>query len=125
MPGRDLAWMLFAQFTPIATACVCLVVASGIYASVVHVGSFANLLGSTYGRILVAKIAAVAVLLILGYRHMRLGVGRVAGSGHATLIGEGLLGVAVVALTAILVGQMPPAHMTQMSQMPLGAMRQP
>jgi putative copper export protein len=121
LPAWDLAWRLFAQFTPIATACVCLVVASGIYATVVHVGNIANLMGSIYGRLLVAKVAGVIALLLLGYRHMRLGTGRVAGSGRATLLGESILGVAVVALTAGLIGQMPPAHMTAM---PVDTMQQ-
>jgi copper transport protein len=122
----DLAWMLFAQFTPIAIGCVCIVVASGIYASIVHVGSLSNLVGSIYGRLLLAKIAGVVALLLLGYRHMRLGTGRIAGSGRATLVGEAIVGVAVVAFTAILVGQMPPGHMVNMEP-PFAAMqnRQP
>jgi copper transport protein len=112
---RELARSLFAGFTPIAIVSVAAIVASGTYASIVHVGDVANLTGSTYGRVLLAKIAVVALLLALGWRHLRMGQGTAKGVGLATLGYEAVAGVIVILLTAFLIGQMPPTHMAGMS----------
>jgi copper transport protein len=114
----DLTWILFARFTPIATACVCIIALSGTYASFVHVPSLHDLSTSTYGRLLLAKIALFIVLLAFGYRHMRIGYVRKRGFGSNTLALEGALGTIVLFLTAALIGQMPP-HNTTMSSMPI------
>ncbi|HEY1882250.1 MAG TPA: signal peptidase I [Candidatus Cybelea sp.] len=102
---------LFVAFTPLAMACVAIIVVSGAYASVIHLGHIGDLVGSTYGRVLLIKIIVVAVLLLLGWRHFRIGAGRSAAPGIATLGYETLAGIVVALLTAILVGQMPPAHL--------------
>ncbi len=49
---------IIARFTVTAIAAVTAIVVTGIYASVVHVGSFSALVGSTYGRIVLAKICS-------------------------------------------------------------------
>jgi copper transport protein len=108
---RKLAAALFARFTPVAMVSVAVIVASGIYATVVHIPSFSDFVGTLYGRILLAKIALVAVLLGFGYRHWQIGRGRAAGDGSNTLGWEAIIGVTVIALTAVLIGQMLPMHM--------------
>jgi copper transport protein len=112
---RTLAAALFARFTPLAIASVAAIAVTGTYAAIVHVGTFADLIHTAYGRILLIKVAFVAVLLLFGYRHLRIGYGRAAVAGADTIGYEALVGVAVVALTALLIGQMLPMHMPGMS----------
>lgn len=110
---RLFALLLFANFTPIAMASVCVILATGIYASIVHVGSLADLFGTLYGRLVVAKIALFVALLAFGYRHMKLASADRTDSGRKTLVYEALIGLAVVGITGVLIGRMPPggAHM--------------
>jgi copper transport protein len=109
--NRDLTLALFARFTPLAMFSVAVILVSGIYATIVHVPSFSDFVRTLYGRILLVKIALVAVLLAFGYRHWQIGRGRGAASASNTLGWEAVVGVAVIALTAVLVGQMLPMHM--------------
>ena len=102
---------LFAWFTPAAAACAGIVLATGIYGSSLHVASIAELVTSAYGLLLVAKVVAVAGLLLIARRHMRIGRGSAAaGPAMRSLSIEALAGLTVVALTAALVGQAPPAQ---------------
>jgi len=111
---RALAPALFARFTPPAMACVAVILVSGVYAAVIHIPSFADLVHTSYGRILLAKVVLVAVLLCLGYRHMRIGHGRASAAGANTIGYEALVGMVIIALTAFLIGQMLPMHMAGM-----------
>jgi len=111
---RGLAPALFARFTPLAMGAVAVILVSGVYAAVVHIPSFADLVHTSYGLILLAKVALVAVLLLFGYRHQRIGRGRASGAGANTIGYEALVGVAVIALTAFLIGQMLPMRMAGM-----------
>ncbi len=111
---RALAPPLFARFTPLAMASVGAILVSGVYAAVIHIPSFADLVHTNYGRILLAKVALVAVLLGFGYRHMRIGRGRASDAGANTIGYEALVGIAIIALTAFLIGQMLPMHMAGM-----------
>ncbi len=108
---RALTPVLFARFTPLAMLAVGVILISGVYATIVHVPSLGDLVNTLYGRILVTKIVLVAVLLAFGYRHFQIGRGR-SSAGDASTIGyEALVGVAVIAVTAVLIGQMLPMHM--------------
>lgn len=111
---RTLAVPLFARFTPLAMGAVVILLVSGVYAAVVHIPSFADLVQTNYGRILLVKSALVAVLLVFGYRHLRIGRGRASEAGSNTIGYEALVGIAVIALTAFLIGQMLPMRMAGM-----------
>lgn len=108
---RQLTAPLFVRFTPIAMISVAVIVLTGVYATIVHVPSLSDFVRTVYGRILLAKIALVALLLLLGYRHWQIGRSRASDTGANTIGYEALVGVAVIALTAFLVGQMLPMHM--------------
>jgi uncharacterized membrane protein len=62
---------LFARYSRLATIGVGLLLASGLFQSWLLVGSFDRLLGSEYGRALLAKLVFVVPLLALGYLHRR------------------------------------------------------
>jgi copper transport protein len=55
------------RFSPIALSCVAAIVASGSYAAWRNVGTVGALAGTTYGRLLLLKIAAMCALIALGY----------------------------------------------------------
>jgi copper transport protein len=55
-----------SRFSPIALACVCVIVATGTYQAWRGVGSFGALFGTLYGRLLLAKIVALCALVGLG-----------------------------------------------------------
>jgi copper transport protein len=55
------------RFSPIALSCVAAIVASGSYAAWRNVGTLGALAGTTYGRLLLLKIAAMCALIALGY----------------------------------------------------------
>lgn len=52
-----------ARFSRVAFTCVTVLVVTGVYQSWRGLGSFAELTGTTYGRLLLAKLAAVVLLL--------------------------------------------------------------
>jgi copper transport protein len=56
-----------ARFSPIALSCVCAIVVTGTYQAWRNVGTLGALTGTTYGRLLLAKIAGMCVLIGLGY----------------------------------------------------------
>jgi copper transport protein len=107
--ARQRVRTLFAKFTPVAALCVGLILATGIYASAIHVTSLADFLATAYGRLLLAKVAVFMVLLAFGRHHFRVGAGARLNRGSATVLYEALWGIVVVGLTALLVGQAPPA----------------
>ena len=100
---------LFSAFTPIAALCVGIILATGIYASANHLTSASDFVTTDYGRLLLAKIAVLAILLAFGWHHFRVGANARSNNGNATILYEGFWGIVVVALSASLVGQAPPA----------------
>jgi copper transport protein len=102
---------LFARFTPVAIACAVVVALTGAYGAFLHVPQIGDLVRTVYGETLVAKMLLFLALIALGYLHLRAGRGRASGYAAATLTMEALIGLAVVTLSAFLVGQMPPMHM--------------
>lgn len=55
-----------SRFSPIALGCVIAIVLSGTYQAWRGVGSISALIGTTYGRLLLAKIAGMCALIVLG-----------------------------------------------------------
>ena len=120
--ARERARALFAAFTPAAILCVGTIVATGIYASAVHVDAPADLFVTAYGRLLLAKAAILVVLVAFGWHHSRVGAGIRSNAHNATIAYEAIWGIAVVALTAVLVGQAPPANDVAVPTSPAAAL---
>ena len=112
----DQARTLLGTFTPAAATSVGVVIATGIYASSIHVTTFDDLFASTYGLFLLAKVSVVAILLVFGLRHFRVGAGADPVRVGGTIPAEAFLGVVVLALTAALVGESPPGHASAVPQ---------
>ena len=55
------------RFSPIALGCVCAILLTGTYQAWRGVGTWLALVDTTYGRLLLIKIAAMCVLIGLGY----------------------------------------------------------
>ena len=90
------AALAVSRFSPIALGCVVAIVATGTYQAWRGVGTLGALTGTTYGRLLIVKIAAMCVLIALGYLARR-------------RIAEGLRApadtIAIPAGTAVLAGK--------------------
>lgn len=110
LPRGDEAGDVVARFSPLAFGCVVAIVVTGTFQSWREVGTFGALTGTTYGHLLIAKVAGFAVLVALGAVGRRWVRSRVAG-GLATVRRSVALEVvvasAVLALTALLVNAEP------------------
>lgn len=62
---------LVPPFSTVAMAAVAVLVLSGSYSSWLHIGGFGGLVSTSYGRLLLAKLALVAVVLAIGARNNR------------------------------------------------------
>jgi len=99
---------LVQAFSPVALVSAAFVVASGVFASWLHVDAPASLWTTTYGRLLLAKLVLFAGVLALGafnWRRLTPRLGTEAGVGALRTSARGELAVAVVLLlvTAVLV----------------------
>jgi putative copper export protein len=98
-----------------ATVLIALVLAAGIYLSIVRLPHLHDLWTEGYGQVLLVKIGLVCFALLWGAFHhfvVRPALER-ADSGFLTriggsLVGESLVGVAVLLVAAILVDSKPP-----------------
>ncbi|HSC32556.1 MAG TPA: CopD family protein [Gemmatimonadaceae bacterium] len=117
-------------FSPVALVSAGVVVATGIIAAWLHLGSWHAFVDSDYGRTLLIKLALVATVLALGainWRVMRPSLGSEAAARRlrrsAAL--ELLAGAAVLAATAVLVASSPPAEMQMSAAQPARAAASP
>ncbi|HEX2049740.1 MAG TPA: CopD family protein [Actinomycetota bacterium] len=98
-----------SRFSDAAVVAVAVVVATGLYRSWVEVRALGNLTGTTYGLVLVAKLAAFAPLLALGAVNNRWTKPRIEGAAARGDGGRGAVGAlrrivaAEVALGALVV----------------------
>jgi putative copper export protein len=100
---------LVASFSPLAILSAGTLVGTGLLATWLHVGSLGGLIGSTYGRILLAKVGLVGVAAGLGAYNWKRVTPRLgspegskafmAGSARSELV----IGLLVLVLTAVLV----------------------
>lgn len=96
------------RFSRVALVAAAVVVASGVASSVIEVRSLSGLTDTTYGRILLLKIAAVAVLVAVAWQSRRRAAD--ARPGLLNTVGAELaVAFVVVGLTATLVAR-PPAR---------------
>jgi copper transport protein len=106
----------FLRFSRLATVLIALVLAAGIYLSIVRLPHLRDLWSTGYGQVLLVKISLVCVALLWGAFHHfvvrpaleRADTGFLSRIGRS-LIGESMVGVAVLLVAAILVDSKPPA----------------
>jgi copper transport protein len=115
---RQHAFVRFARLAPVLIA---LLLAAGIYLSVLRLPELDDLWTTGYGHVLIVKLALVAVALGWGAFHHfvvepRLGRPRVAGRVRGSLAGETAVGLAVLLVAAFLVNSRPPPRPTQPAQ---------
>jgi copper transport protein len=109
----------FLRFSRMATVLIGLVLAAGTYLAIVRLPHLHDLWSTGYGRVLIVKIALVSCALIWGAVHHfvvrpaldRADTGFLTRTGRS-LVGESMVGVAVLLAAAILVDSKPPARTT-------------
>jgi copper transport protein len=111
--GRDDRGEAVGRYSQIAAGCLAAVVLTGLFRGIVEVGTPARLFDTSYGRTLLAKVALVAALAGLGaLNRFRLVPALRERDMAATPFGraarsEVVLGVVILATTAVLVGLAP------------------
>jgi copper transport protein len=103
----------FLAFSRLATVCVGVLLLAGTYLSVLRLPRLSDLWTSGYGHVLLIKIGLVAVALAWGALHRVRAVpaaerGGVVPRLRASLVGESMVGMAVLLAAAILVNAKPP-----------------
>jgi copper transport protein len=111
----------FVRFARLAPALIALLLAAGIYLSVLRLPSLDDLWTTGYGHVLLLKLSLVATALAWGgFHHFvvepRLGEPRVAGRVRGSLAGETAVGLAVLLVAAFLVNSKPPTRTAPPSQ---------
>ncbi len=103
---------LVPPFSSVAMAAVAILALSGAYSSWIHVGGFGELVSTSYGRLLLAKLALVGVVLAIGARNNQVltskldtEAGSIAMRRSATV--ELLVAQLVLLITAVLVRTAP------------------
>ncbi|HET7621281.1 MAG TPA: copper resistance protein CopC [Gemmatimonadaceae bacterium] len=112
--GRE-ASALISAFSPVALSCAGLLVATGVVAATLHLGSLDALWGSRYGQVLLIKLAVIAVLLVVAFINWRilrpaLGTDKATRRIRGSAVAELGLAVIVLVVTAVLVATPPPAE---------------
>lgn len=111
------AALILMRFSALAMAAVLIIVLSGLANLGFRVdGSFARLLGTTYGLVLCVKLGLVALMLALAYYNrfialpqLRTQVATPILSLRLSIVAEGVIGVLVLAAAALLGITPPPA----------------
>jgi len=111
---RGDAFVRFARFAPVLIA---LLLAAGIYLSVLRLPQLSDLWTTGYGHVLIVKLALVALVLLWGAVHHfvvepRVRVPDVQRRVRPSLAGEMTVGLAVLLVAAFLVNSKPPARTT-------------
>lgn len=111
--SRGLLPGLLPRFSATALASVGALAVTGVFASWLHVPGFAALVDSGYGRLLLLKLALVAVVLLLGFRNWMRWRRSLRDRGapvvdRGPILVELVAAHLVLAVTAVLVGTAPP-----------------
>lgn len=105
---------LLRSFSPVALIGAALVVASGVLASFAHITHWNELTGTRYGQNLLAKLAAVGLVWLFGWRNWKFITPYVSTQGPRRMTRsmaiELTLTLVVIVLTAALVVTPPPAE---------------
>jgi copper transport protein len=103
----------FLGFSRLATVLIGLLLLAGIYLSVLRLPRVSDLWTTGYGHVLLVKLSLVALALAWGAGHKFLAAPRVSarsGRLRRSLVGESLVGVAVLLAAAVLVDSQPPVQ---------------
>src|SRR5438046_713955 len=113
---------VFERFSRFATVLVALVLAAGTYLAIVRLPAFHDLWAASYGRVLLVKLALVALVLAWGAVHRFFVRPALESAGDGFLVrvgrsvvGESLAGIAVLLVAAVLVDSKPPQPGTSSS----------
>ena len=118
-PGApELRRTVFLRFSRLATGLIALLLAAGVYLSVLRLPRLADLWGTGYGRVLLVKLGLVGIALLWGALHhfvVRPLLERGPSEGllarlPRSLLGESAVGMAVLLAAAVLVDSKPPAQ---------------
>jgi copper transport protein len=104
---------LVRAFHPIALTCAAIVIASGLLSAWLRLPTVTSLWTSSYGKVLLLKLALVAVVVILGARNWRRVMPTLGDDASARRItrtagAELTMAALVLAVTAVLVSTSPP-----------------
>jgi copper transport protein len=110
--GRRAAFLAFSR---LATVCVGILLLAGVYLSILRLPQLNDLWTTGYGQVLLVKIALVALAFAWGGVHKllvapTLARGSAGGRLQRSLIGESMVGMAVLLVAAVLVDTNPPAQ---------------
>lgn len=107
----------FLAFSRLATVCVGVLLVAGIYLAILRLPQLGDLWTTGYGEILLLKICLVALAFAWGGLHKLLVVPAVAGGNErmlprlrGSLLGESMVGMAVLLAAAVLVNAKPPVQ---------------
>ena len=110
----DLRKQAFARYARLAPVLIALIVAAGVYLSILRLPQLSDLWTQSYGHVLLIKLSLVSVALAWGGMHHLIG-SRLVESGHPlanklsrSLLGEASIGMAVLLVAAVLVDSKPP-----------------
>jgi copper transport protein len=105
----------FLAFSRLATVCVGVLLVAGVYLAILRLPQLRDLWTTGYGEILLLKICLVALAFAWGGLHKLLAVPAVAGGNErvlprlrGSLLGESMVGMAVLLVAAVLVNAKPP-----------------
>jgi copper transport protein len=107
----------FLRFSRVAVVLIALLVGAGVYLSVLRLPQLSDLWTAGYGRVLLVKLALVAVALAWGAVH-HFFVRPMLERGHApgrlvrSLAGESVVGIAILLAASVLVDSNPPPQPT-------------
>ena len=107
----------FLAFSRLATVCVGVLLLAGVYLSILRLPQLDDLWTTGYGQVLLVKIGLVSLALAWGGLHKLVAVPAVARGGEGafgrlqrSLVGESMVGMAVLLAAAVLVDSSPPAR---------------
>jgi copper transport protein len=113
----DLRRQAFLAFSRLATVCVGVLLLAGIYLAILRLPQLKDLWTTGYGQVLLVKIGLVSVAFAWGGLHKVLVVPAVAREGEralprlrGSLLGESMVGMAVLLVAAVLVDAKPPVQ---------------
>ncbi|HEX3867589.1 MAG TPA: CopD family protein [Gemmatimonadaceae bacterium] len=107
-----------AAFSPLALTGAAFVAASGLVSSLFRLRGFGALIHTQYGKTLLVKLAAVAIVVLIGWINWKRNTPAVVSSGaspiRAGMRAELIAAAVVLIVTAILVSTSPPMDAMQM-----------
>jgi copper transport protein len=108
----------FLAFSRLATVCVGVLLLAGVYLSILRLPELHDLWTTGYGQVLLVKIGLVSLAFAWGGVHKLLvlpAITRNGGGGsrlRRSLVGESMIGMAVLLVAAVLVNTSPPIQPT-------------